>query len=93
MSISYIPDQNTYKEMTPFKRFVLQSFPWIDANFDALTNYELMGKIIEYLNTIISNENAVQSNGGYVMYKLADDGGEWVFTKEGEFDDFGQDLQ
>jgi len=62
MSISYIPDQNTYKEMTPFKRFVLQSFPWIDANFDALTNYELMGKIIEYLNDIISNENAVQSN-------------------------------
>ncbi len=62
MSISYIPDQNTYKEMTPFKRFVLQSFPWIDANFDALTNYELMGKIIEYLNDIISNENTVQSN-------------------------------
>lgn len=62
MSISYIPDQNTYKEMTPFKRFILQSFPWIDANFDALTNYELMGKIIEYLNDIISNENAVQSN-------------------------------
>ena len=62
MSISYIPDQNTYKEMTPFKRFVLQSFPWINENFDALTNYELMGKIIEYLNNIISNENAVQSN-------------------------------
>ena len=62
MSISYIPDQQTYKEMTPFKRFVLQSFPWINENFDALTNYELMGKIIEYLNNIISNENAVQSN-------------------------------
>lgn len=62
MSISYIPDQNTYKEMTPFRRFVLESFPWIDSNFDALTNYELMGKIIEYLNDIISNENAVQSN-------------------------------
>ena len=62
MSISYIPEQNTYKEMTPFKRFILESFPWIDANFDALTNYELMGKIIEYLNDIISNENAVQSN-------------------------------
>lgn len=62
MSISYIPEQQDYKEMTPFRRFILQSFPWIDANFDALTNYELMGKIIEYLNDIISNENAVQSN-------------------------------
>lgn len=62
MSISYIPEQESYKEMTPFKRFVLQSFPWIDANFDALTNYELMGKIIEYLNDVISNQNAVQDN-------------------------------
>lgn len=62
MAISYTPDQQAYKEMTPFRRFVLQSFPWIDSNFDALTNYELMGKIIEYLNDIISNENAVQSN-------------------------------
>jgi len=62
MAISYIPNQDTYKEMTPFRRFVLESFPWIDANFDALTNYELMGKIIEYLNNIISNENTVQSN-------------------------------
>ena len=62
MSISYIPDQQSYKEMTPFRRFVLQSFPWIDSNFDALTNYELMGKIIEYLNDVIDNENALESN-------------------------------
>lgn len=62
MSISYIPEQQSYKEITPFRRFVLQSFPWINETFDALTNYELMGKIIEYLNNIISNENAVQSN-------------------------------
>ena len=62
MSISYIPEQQSYKEITPFRRFVLQSFPWINETFDALTNYELMGKIIEYLNTIISNENTVQSN-------------------------------
>ncbi len=62
MAISYTPEQNTYKEITPFRRFVLQSFPWINETFDSLTNYELMGKIIEYLNDIISNENAVQSN-------------------------------
>lgn len=62
MSISYIPEQEDYKELTPFKRFVLQSFPWINENFDALTNYELMGKIIEYLNTVIDNENALETN-------------------------------
>lgn len=62
MSISYLPEQNEYKELTPFKRFVLQSFPWINENFDALTNYELMGKVIEYLNEVIANENALETN-------------------------------
>lgn len=62
MAISYLPEQNEYKEILPFRRFVLQSFPWINETFDALTNYELMGKIIEYLNTIISNENIIEGN-------------------------------
>ena len=59
MSISYLPDENTVKKLAPFKRFVLESFPWIDANFDAMTNYELMGKVIEYLNKTIESQNGV----------------------------------
>lgn len=71
MSISYIPDMKTYKDITPFRRFVLQSFPWINETFDALTNYELMGKIIEYLNVVIENEQTTEDNvsalyNGYV---------------------------
>lgn len=64
MSISYIPEH--YENLTPFKRFVLESFPWIDANFDAMTNYELMGKIIEYLNKVIDNENKLNENMNYL---------------------------
>lgn len=63
MAISYIPDKEDYKyKLRPFKRFVLQNFPFIEADFDALTNYELMAKIIEYLNHVIDNENVVEEN-------------------------------
>lgn len=64
MSVSYTPEH--YENLTPFKRFVLQSFPWIDADFDAMTNYELMGKIIEYLNNVIDNENKLNENMNYL---------------------------
>ena len=46
-----------YKELTPFKWFVLQNFPFIEADFDSLTNYELFSKVVEYLNKTINNMN------------------------------------
>lgn len=51
-----------YKRLTPFKRCVLQNFPFIEADFDALTNYGLLSKIVEYLNNVISAQNTVQTN-------------------------------
>lgn len=42
-------------KLTPFKMQVLQSFPFIDADFDALTNYELLCKVVEYLNITVDN--------------------------------------
>lgn len=51
-----------YKRLTPFKRCVLQNFPFIEADFDALTNYGLLCKIVEYLNNVISSQNEVQEN-------------------------------
>ena len=51
-----------YKRLTPFKRCVLQNFPFIEADFDALTNYGLLCKIVEYLNNVISSQNEVQAN-------------------------------
>ena len=35
----------------------LTNFPYIEQDFDALTNYELLCKIVEYLTKVISNEN------------------------------------
>ena len=51
-----------YTHLTPFKRCVLQNFPFIEANFDALTNYGLLSKIVEYLNEVIESQNTVQGN-------------------------------
>lgn len=46
-----------YNRLPYFKWFVLQNFPFIEADFDAITNYELYCKIVEYLNKVIEREN------------------------------------
>lgn len=46
-----------YKRLSPFKWFVLESFPFIEEDFDALTEYELYCKIVEYLNKVIASNN------------------------------------
>ena len=35
----------------------LTNFPYIEKDFDALTDYELLCKVVEYLNKVIKNEN------------------------------------
>ena len=56
---------NNYTDMThltPFKMCVLQNFPFIEADFDAVTNYQLLCKVVEYLNNIIDNNNKQNTN-------------------------------
>lgn len=66
MNIDNLPDQKPYKnykyKLTPFKLCVLQNFPYIEADFDAINNYQLLCKVVEYLNNVISNQNTVESN-------------------------------
>ena len=47
-----------------FRRFVLQSFPFIEQDFDALTDYELICKVVEYLNNVIQSQNEVIAEVG-----------------------------
>lgn len=51
-----------YNHLTPFKRCILQNFPFIEEDFDALTNYGLLCKIVEYLNKVIASQNEVLAN-------------------------------
>lgn len=39
------------------RRFVLQNFPFIEQDFDALTDYELICKVVQYLNKVIDQTN------------------------------------
>ena len=44
-----------------FRRFVLQNFPFIEEDFDALTDYALICKVVEYLNKVIDSQNGLVS--------------------------------
>lgn len=45
-----------------FRRFVIQNFPFIEEDFDALTDYGLISKVVEYLNTVINSQNDLSDN-------------------------------
>lgn len=46
-----------YKNLPPFKWFVLENFPFIEADFDALTNWQLFCKLGKEMNKIIDSTN------------------------------------
>ena len=46
-----------YTNLTPFKWFVLENFPFIEADFDALTEWQLFCKLGKEINKIIDSEN------------------------------------
>ena len=51
--------EENYKPIPPFKWFVLQNFPFIDEDFDSMTNYEVLCKVVEYLNKTIDAVNSM----------------------------------
>ena len=54
-------DKFNYSNLTPFKWFVLQNFPFIEAQFDALTNWQLFEKLGREINKLINSENTLGS--------------------------------
>ena len=48
-----------YKNLTPFKWFVLENFPFIEVDFDALTEWHLFCKLGKEINKIIDSQNIV----------------------------------
>ena len=51
-----------YKDLTPFKWFVLENFPFIAEDFDALTYYQMLCKVVGYLQDVITNNESLQYN-------------------------------
>ena len=50
-----------FNNLSPFKWFVLNNFPFVDADFDAMTEWQLFQKIGEWINKIIESQNTVGS--------------------------------
>ena len=48
-----------YKNLTPFKWFVLENFPFIEADFDALSEWQLFCKLGNELNKLINSTNTL----------------------------------
>ena len=48
-----------YKNLSPFKWFVLENFPFLEADFDALTEWQLFCKLGKEINKIIASQNLV----------------------------------
>ena len=57
-----------FKNLTPFKWFVLENFPFIEADFDALTEWQLFCKLGKEMNKIIKSVN----DSGEQVEKLTD---------------------
>ena len=62
MSANFTPTYNEYTKLPPFKGMVLQNFPFIEEDFDAITNYQLLCKVVEYLKGIMANEELLEEN-------------------------------
>ena len=50
---------NQITKIPKFRRCVLQNFPFIEQDFDALTDYGLLCKVVEYLNKTIDSQNSL----------------------------------
>lgn len=46
-----------FKRAPLFRRCVIEQFPFIAEDFDAMTTYELLCKVVQYLNFVIKNVN------------------------------------
>ena len=45
-----------------FRGMVIQNFPFIEKDFDSITDYQLLCKVVEYLNKVINQQNIVEDN-------------------------------
>ena len=67
-----------FNSLSPFKWFVLNNFPFIDADFDAMTEWQLFQKIGVWINKIIDSQNTVGTemekvvNGYIELYNYVD---------------------
>lgn len=48
---------NNYKGMRPFRWFILENFPFIENDFEAINDYRLFSRVVDKLNEVIKSLN------------------------------------
>ena len=56
-NVNFTPDAPNFKTLVRMSFQGLTNFPYIEEDFDSLTNYGFLSKVVEYLNEVISNNN------------------------------------
>ena len=70
MSVNYTPEQKNYKNyggFGTFRMFVLENFPFIADEFDSMTYYQMLCKVVKYLKDTIENNKTIQENQSSVV--------------------------
>ena len=70
MGVNFTPKQKEYKEYKnfgTFKMFVIENFPFINEDFDAMTYYQMLCKVVGYLKDVVENNLAIQENQELVL--------------------------
>lgn len=65
MSANFTPEMEDYEKIKKgplFIRFVLENFPLITDDFDAMTYYGALCKIVDYVKKLIDNETSLENN-------------------------------
>lgn len=65
MAVNYTPNQNNYKDyetFSTFRMFVIENFPFINEDFDSMTYYQMLSKVVGYLKDTVENNIAIQEN-------------------------------
>ena len=57
----FTPAAPNFKQLYLMPLKQLMNFPYIEKDFDALTDYELLSKVVDYLNEVIKNNNEQNS--------------------------------
>ena len=65
MSANFTPEMDDYEKIKKgpiFIKFVLENFPLLTDDFDAMTYYGALCKIVDYMKKLIDNETALENN-------------------------------
>ena len=60
-------NKKDYSVYGPFKLWTIENFPFIEADFDAITNYQLYCKIVEQMRKLCDNQNKLQQSQNDVI--------------------------